>query len=301
MVLFDEVINVVQGEQELLVESWNLQFKSFNFSLKFILVEAFVKLIFFDVLQVGVENLHRLFESRNVQEIDVENSIFVDISFAQVAGYILQQAWLAEAWHTKNLDDVITVLTEEPQYVKHVLITRNKWADFIWKALNVTLNANLCKPSLDSLQPWIILLWALFSMSFVVLKQHDLVCLELSVSLLNLIFGVGVCIANILICVEYFVIEEFGKFNCCLVQYCFILVNANDMRNTSFQKDSAHLFWMTAGNIHELELGSFSWKFLSLRFDLWFLFVHLFLWISEVFCWFILSVLCSFSCSELLL
>lgn len=149
------------------------------------------------------------------------------------------------------MNDVI-VLAEEPQHVKHVLITRYERADFVRKPLYVALDTNLCQTSLDPLEPWVILLRALFSMSFLILEQHDLVCLKLSKGLLNLFFCVCIRIANILICIKHLIIEEFGKLDCCLVQYRFILVDANDVGYTSFQKDSSYLLGMAACNIDEL-------------------------------------------------
>jgi hypothetical protein len=91
-------------------------------------------------------------------------------------------------------------------------------------------------------------------MSFFIFEKHDLLGLELSVLILNFDLGKLVGLADVFVVVEHLVIEVLGKLNSGLVEDCLVLVNADDVGNSSFNEDASNLLRMTACYIHKLQV-----------------------------------------------
>lgn len=91
MILINKMIYVDQTKQKTLVEAVNFELKSFNFLGELILIEALIEVVLIHIFEVSVENLDSLFKCEHVQEIDVDYTVFVYVSFAQETGDILEQ------------------------------------------------------------------------------------------------------------------------------------------------------------------------------------------------------------------
>lgn len=99
----------------------------------------------------------------------------------------------------------------------------------------------------------ILLLWADVPVSCLIRQHFDLFSLELTKCILNFLLSVFVSITYIIITIKNFIVEEFRKLNGCFVKDSLILIDTDDMRNASLDKNLANLLWVTACNIHELE------------------------------------------------
>ena len=84
------------------------------------------------ILDISFDDLYGLFESVNMQEVDVDYSTSIYVSFAEETGDILEQWWLSKAWDTPYLHDVV-FRAEQLKYFEHVLVSEDKWTDFIGK------------------------------------------------------------------------------------------------------------------------------------------------------------------------
>jgi len=99
----------------------------------------------------------------------------------------------------------------------------------------------LVRPTLLGHESRVHLLRARLPVSLLVLKQHDLVRLELTICLLDFLFCILISIADILVSVINFVIEEFGELYSSLIKNCLVLVDTNDMWHPSFDEDPSDL------------------------------------------------------------
>ena len=65
-----------------------------------------------------------------MQKVYVTYAVLINVSLSQEASYILEQGRFAKTWHTVYLNDVIA-LAQQPQDIKHILVTTYKRTDFI--------------------------------------------------------------------------------------------------------------------------------------------------------------------------
>ena len=76
-----------------------------------------------------------------MQEVDVNYSVLVNVSFSQETSHVLKKRRLAQSWHSKNLDDV--VLSQQSEHVEHVLVAADKRSDLVWQKFKVSFNSEL--------------------------------------------------------------------------------------------------------------------------------------------------------------
>jgi hypothetical protein len=66
---------------------------------------------------------------------------------------------------------------------------------------------------------------------------------------------VFVCITNVVVSVEDFIVKELGKLNGRFIQDGLVLVDADNVRNPRFQKDFTYLLRVTTCHEHKLKRG----------------------------------------------
>ena len=87
----------------------------------------------------------------------------------------------------------------------------------------------------------VLLLWANVPMSCLIRQHFDLFSLELTKCILNFLLSVFVSITDIIITIKNFIVEEFRKLNGCFVKDSLILIDTDDMRNASLDKNLTNL------------------------------------------------------------
>ena len=146
-----------------------------------------------------------------MQEVDVNYSVLVNVSFSQETSHVLKKRRLAQSWHSKNLDDV--VLSQQSEHVEHVLVAADKRSDLVWQKFKVSFNSELLALSSPRLKAGVNLLRTVLAMAFIVFKQHYLLALKFPEGLFNFFLRILISIANVLVGIKDFVVEILGKLN----------------------------------------------------------------------------------------